>query len=618
MRTFWNRLALTVTLLAFTALPAAPGSAADLRDGVPPDVFLATYHKHNPERDYQKAYFENVWQTIEDTQICQRLLEAIQSKLSDDDREGFDAIREELTRAVEGVDWSALAACTESIYAQKMDVPSSQQLVLLRLPDGAAAGLAEGLTNLIKLVETRSNGAVSLVTDQVGGMSLNVMQFPKEVPMSLCVGTMDDVFLFSTSRELSQRSIELLQNPDANSKFDDPRLATALAELPAFEDGVTFFDGRALFEQLGGYSEFIRKVSNGNTRAEPVVKFVEALLSEFDGMDYEATVEYTEGFQNRSAAYGRILPGTREKLMGRMLTGQQPFADWTRWVPAEATSYKLSTGVRLQPLYAWLMEQIPAHFPEAQTGLDQFAQLQDQFDIHVDADLLQAFSGESVSISLPGGTPGPLGPTGQSVSFLRCEKPERIKELMHRLVDQLQQIPQLDSQNISLTEVEDLDGFEEISAGVFAMVGVRPVVGFRNGWMVCGSHASAVQQVLDTLEGTGESIADTEDFKKFNLDIEGPVVSIGYTNLAEQTRAMAMGIQQVGAMLPMIMGVAAQQGANLQEAQEFLALIPSIGRIIGAFDFYEAQLSVTQPGPDKLSYTRKTVTLVRPPETESE
>ena len=38
-----------------------------------------------------------------------------------------------------------------------------------------------------------------------------------------------------------------------------------------------------------------------------------------------------------------------------------------------------------------------------------------------------------------------------------------------------------------------------------------------------------------------------------------------------------------------------------------------VGKIIGKFDFYEYQLSVTQPGKEPLSYTRHSVTLIRPP-----
>ena len=41
----------------------------DVRRGVPDDVYLVVYGKHNPERDYQRKYYEEVWKTVQETQI---------------------------------------------------------------------------------------------------------------------------------------------------------------------------------------------------------------------------------------------------------------------------------------------------------------------------------------------------------------------------------------------------------------------------------------------------------------------------------------------------------------------------------------------------------------------
>lgn len=584
-------------------------SADDLRDGVPSDVYLALYGVHNPERDYQKEHFARVWETIEETRIIERFMQAIENQLDEDEVDQFQEARETLAEAVEPIQWEALADCTESVYAQRMAMPTSQHLVLLRLPEGAADGFVEGITNLLKLAEDSSDGRVSLVTETVQGVELHTLQMPPEVPFQMTVGAMGDVFLFASTREFATQSLELLKDPEAESKFDDPRLAEALDHLPQFEDALVFFDGRALFEELEEISTFIRQVSGGDRDAERVARFLEEVLGEVGVFDYEVTVEYTEGYQNRSAAFGRVTENAGETVIGEMFASQQPFENWDRWVPAEATGYSLATGADLHPLYEWIMDLIPRHFPEAQPGLDRFAALQDEFNLHLDDDLLQAFSGESVTVAID----------GQSATFLKCDKPDRIRELLHRLVETLQGIPQLEAQNISLVEVDDLEGFEALNAGVLLMAGRRPVIGFHEGWMVIGTGSDIVQTILDTRAGSGETIVGTEAFQKFDLEVNGPIVSIAYSDLAAQTRALSQGIQQVGAMLPMIMGMAAQNGADLSAAREFLALLPSVGRIVGEFDFYESQLAVTQPGPDELSYTRHKVVLVRPPaESEAE
>ena len=115
--------------------------------------------------------------------------------------------------------------------------------------------------------------------------------------------------------------------------------------------------------------------------------------------------------------------------------------------------------------------------------LAKFEQIQEQYDIHLDEDILQAFSGECVSVTLPSSNPTALG--GQeSVMALRCQKPERIRELIHRGFDALAQIPFLQTQGFKIVESEELEGFDEVSVAILGAFGVRPIIGFHDGWML--------------------------------------------------------------------------------------------------------------------------------------
>jgi hypothetical protein len=251
--------------------------------------------------------------------------------------------------------------------------------------------------------------------------------------------------------------------------------------------------------------------------------------------------------------------------------------------------------------------------------MNKFDDLQDEHDIHLDEDILQAFSGETISVSFPAEQPAGLG--GQDFFMAcRCQKPERIKELLHRLVEHLQAVPFLEAQQLELNECEELEGFEELSAAALALFGARPVIGFRDGWMIIGSKGSAVQKVLDTRAGMGETIADTDAFKQFHLEVDGAVNSISYTNLAESTRRIAMLLNQVGAFVPAIIGMAGAQAdpEDLKPVQELLGLLPSVAQIVEKFDYLEAKLSVTQPTEDPQTYMSRAVTLVRPPTQDEE
>lgn len=547
------------TLAALAALTSASGvvGAADLREAAPNDVYLATYHRHNPERDYQNVYYQDIWNTVQETKIFDKILTVIRRRIPENDREQFEGIRETLLKAMEPVKWDALSNCTESLYVQKMQAPVSQHIVMIRFGDGGSQSLVEALTNLMRLAESASGGDVPVQKIMVADAEFTTLKLPAEVPFQPMVGTVDkNVFVFATSQPMLAESLTLLNNPSAVSKFDDPRIIAAAAQLPAMEDGITVFDGKVLFSQLRELKTFIQTVSRGDAGAVRVAGLLDEVFSQVDLLDYEVTVEYTQDFQNRSASLGKVRDGAKSTVVGKMVANQTAFEDWDRWVPADATSYSLSTGANLHPLYEWLMELIPRTFPEASEGIAQFEAIQDQIDIHLDADILQAFSGESVSVTFPGTSPTPFGQSSQSVSFMRCSKPDRIMELIHRGIDKLNEIPQVRSQGLALREHPDMEGFEQLSAGIFGMLGIQPVIGSHDGWLVFGSHGTAVEKVLDTRNGDGDTIADSDTFRKFELEISGPVNSVSYSNTGEATRQMAAGLQQAGAMLPMILGMA--------------------------------------------------------------
>ena len=302
-----------------------------------------------------------------------------------------------------------------------------------------------------------------------------------------------DVLLVCSSEELARRSLGMLQGGAGESKFDDPRLKEALSRLPEPEDSLVFYDGKLQFAQLGGLVDVIRQAGANDANAGRAADLLELLLDEVSVLDCQVTVEYTEGNLNRSDSLGKLLPGAEQKLVGKVFGSGKPFENWASWVPAESLSYSLTTGANLHPLYERVMEVIRERIPEAQAGLDQFEQLQSEWDVHIDRDILQAFTGETASITLPAAMPTTFGGT-DSVTALRCEKPDRIRELLHRLFDRLKEVPAIKTQQLQLTPSTELEGFEEVSALMLTTFGAKPVIGFHEGWMFIGSNSQAVKK----------------------------------------------------------------------------------------------------------------------------
>ncbi|MHC4401120.1 MAG: hypothetical protein ACYTG0_15700 [Planctomycetota bacterium] len=606
---------MVLAVVAPSAMAARAAEPLDVRRAVPAEAYLAVYGKHNPERDYQAAYYEEVWNTVRETRIIERAVKIATDRMSAEDIAQAEAILDELREAAAPIDLEAIAACPEGVYAQTMEFPGIHHLVVLRFAEeGSAASTEQGVKNLLGLVEKYTNGAVPVRTSEKGGAVVTTLVIPPPIPFQPTLIRIGDVLLFSTSHQLAQRSLDMLTGGEGPSKFDDPRIQEALSHLPEPEDAVMFYDGKLQFSELRAMGNFIRAVSGGDADAERVAGLLEWIFDEAAILDYEVTVEYTEGNQNRSAAYGKVVPEAEGKLLMQMLGSGEAFENWHAWVPADAVSYSLSTGVNLHPAYEKIVAEVGKRFPEARSELDEFERWQAEVDFHLDRDVLQAFSGEYVSVSLPAESSLTFG--GQdSVLALRCHKPERIRELMQRGIDALAEVPFLKAQQLRLAECDDLEGFEEVSVLILAPFGVRPVIGFHDGWMIVGSNASAVEKVLEAKAGNGPTIVDSDAFKQLQMEVEGPVYSISYTNLAEQTRQIAQTLNQVGTFVPMALAMAGAQSGDddLEPVQEVLALLPAVAQIVAKFDFLEAKVSVTQGGEDPDSYIRRSAIVVRAP-----
>ncbi len=612
-----NAIAIRSWLLMFLVLGLARAEAEDLNvgQGIPADAYLAVYGRHNPERDFLRKYGEQVWQTVQREKLPERVLALVMAQVPGEQQETLTSISNELREIFAPVDWQAVADSPEVAYGQVMEIPQTHHLLLLRLPsEDVAVACESALKKLDQMIERRTKQAVVATADESGAVGIYTLSVPKakEIPFQPAFARVKDVLVISTSEGVLRESVGLLTS-GGQSKFDDPRLHAALEKLPKPDDGLIFYDGRQQFQGLRRIGEFIRQQAHGKPEADRWAGVFERVVDQLAILDYEVTVEYTEGHRLVKSSLGQLVPDAKDKVLYRACATGEPFEDWQRWVPADAQSYSLNTGVNLHTLDEWIEKFVRAELPEAQGGLEKFERAQQDWGVHLDADVLQAFSGEYVCLTLPASSPAVIGGRDKVVA-LRCHQPERIRELIQRGIEHLAQQPFVQGQQLKLVPSQELAGFDELSVNFWSGFGIRPVIGFHEGWMIVASNAAAAQKVLRTLAGEAPSIDKTEQFTRFGLTVDGPVYALGYTNLAGNTQQAAQFIRQAGAFAPVIVGLAGanQSPEKLKPLQEALALLPSIANVVDKFDFLDARLCVVQKG-DGYSYTKRCVTLVRPP-----
>ena len=604
---------LSCLLLSTLAAVGTPGQVvqADLKEAIPTDMFLAIHGQHNPERDYQQQYYGEIWETVQETQIIEKVSALISARMSDDESAQASQVRDALTAALEPVEWEKLEP-KEIAYGQKLNGPMVEWLLLLESQPGGSASLLKGIRNLLELGAKASEGNITLTDHETNGAKLILVGLGGGSPISPVFGIRGDTFIFCSSPELAETGFTLLDNPSEASKFDDARVAAALKHLPAPEDALVFFDGRMLSGQLSGIPAFIKGVARGNEEAIRVADLLDKAMSQLIAVDHEISVEYTDGNRNVTESVGYPSAEGASTVAGRMLGGQKQFEDWTRWIPANTTGFSLSSGANIQPLYAWVTNEVKQAFPGSEEFFVELAGAEEMLDVKLDEDLLSSFSGETVSISAAGGF-SPFGSTSKSIFMTRCSNPARINQLLDRAWDAVKNQPELQSQGISVAESSTLKGFRELKASFLALLGgASPVIGFEDDWMVASSHSDFVTTLRKMRAGEGKAFADTERFTRFGLEIEGPVRSVSFSDTGKSIRDTATGLQQAGAMIPLALSMTGQSQQDLEPVQEVLTLLPSIGRIVGKFDFIQSSFSVTQHTDDG-GWKSRSVTLIRPP-----
>ncbi len=607
-------LAAVLMGLMASGVRAQETTKVDIKRAAPTEAFLAVYAKHNPERDYERQYYAEAWKTIQDEQICQRIVDLVTSRVPQEKLNEAKATLEQLQTAAKPINVQALINADEFVMAEVFEGPFNQVIFAARMNAADAADCERGLTQFAELITRWSDGKVAIETSHHKEATLTVIKLPKESPFQPAFGRVNDIVVVATSESVLRKSLEQMQDASAKSKFDDPRLQDALTHLPKPEDAIVFFDGQKLFQNLRGLTDFIRGQAKNDAHALQVVKLIDRIIDAVSIVDYEATVAYTEPGQNRQATLGKLSFDYKDKLLGRVLSQSKPLENWQNWIPRDATAFSLSAGINLHELYDGVLKIVQEEIPDSRQALEKFAAIQEQIGFNLDRDILQSFSGESVEVKLPlKAADGSI--RSESVNAMKCSNPEKIRELLGRAVNALNKIPAVQAQQLKLEDVADLKGFQQLRAAFLPLFSAQPVIGFRDDWMIFASSPEAAKKVLAVRAGEAESVA-AANLEKLGFDFKNAVYRVSYEDIGARVRHIADIIDKAGAMAPMFVGMAAANAKpeDLKSVQDAVGLLPSIAKVVRKFDFYGHSISDTRVGPVPGTYLRDSVTEVRSPE----
>ena len=172
------RIFLVAALAVCAAAPALAQSSASLKQAVPTDAHLAIYAQENAEREYQKAYMAEIWQTFQDERIVERLVEIVTSNAPEEELAQARGVLDELKAAAEPIDCAALTEADEFVYAQVMEIPFNHHLFGVKIGADAASEYVRGVKQLMKLAEEKSGGEISVTERSEGDATIVELNLP--------------------------------------------------------------------------------------------------------------------------------------------------------------------------------------------------------------------------------------------------------------------------------------------------------------------------------------------------------------------------------------------------------------------------------------------------------
>lgn len=580
--------AFALACVAFPAVlsaePPAPGFT--LGAYVPEACPVYVHRRNNPKRQFINRKWKRIITAVKQAGLLEELKNNLGSTMEGQARERFEEQWARTLDMVRQVSWGDLWQ-QEFVFAMRFS-PVPGFVVLCEGRPGTGSSNAASLVAVLDQCAA-GDEALAVCRQKCPGVRMATLDLPG-TPVALQVIQRADTLVLCTDRLLAAEVVKLMRgNRRLRSVTDSPRFQQALESLPPAEDMIVYADWRAMLtglrELLGSTLE---RVAHGEDR-DQALDVLDKIMRRIDVLDYSLKVVRTEGLQQHTYSVTALQPDRVQAKLARALAEREPLQDPLRIVPASATAFSASTGADLEMIYSLIRDVVAEDLPHGTDVLERWDALQARVGFDVQGDLLSWLDGRLMVISLRPKQPKPFGGTDdvlllgvKDVALARKKVQAGLVRLQGLALEHLKQ-PLLVS---PAPEVHG-EGFQTVFSPLFAILG-KPVIGVQGRWLVWGTSASAVNQVIETASGRAPSIKEQPRFRREGLTLEGSVRSVSFADLGDLGRQLAQSM-----MMPSIMLGFMPQNEETGPARALLSTMARAGPILGMIDFYSSSASTT-------------------------
>jgi len=361
---------------------------------------------------------------------------------------------------------------------------------------------------------------------------------------------------------------KIASDSDLISLREDPRYAAAVAKASAKA------------AELGGGE-------GGGSEVQIAKSLVDRGLGLLGMIDYSIDVRYTDGHATFAESRTFLSPDADKNPFYNVFAKRPPQTDFDRYLPAEATSFAVTSGIDLTALYDYAEETARSVGPEGAGLLAEWEQMQQTMGFNLRKDLLSWIHGDSVSVTLD------LPSGEQWVWMLKVTDEAAAREKLTAGLDFVaKKLPELTAGNPMMAMLalrtspcanEALPGFSNV---FFGMSPIPMVCGVKDGYLILAGSDAAVVTCFDTAAGKHPNIRKNERVMAEALIPNGPFDSISLTDmrkLGEQIAGVLGVVSMVGGMATMAMPPEVQP-----IVAKIMGMVAKLGPVATKLNFYKS------------------------------
>jgi hypothetical protein len=589
------------------------------------------HHVRNPEREWLDEQWAEVFEAIKQSGVQQDLASLVMSAVGEQHRDDTQATLDKWGALIQSVRWGDLIH-EEIAFAERLgrskEMPA-EYFLLMRGKKGTGEPNIKALTQLLEELASLSE-KVSVTKRNQKGVDVWVLGCCEKkahaFPFSLQLFRKDDIIGVASGAQQASEMISLLTGGDAKqSVAGSPRLADALRSVSAPEQGLLFFDFKALAGGLSGLANLVATDLKEKAHADaPKKEKGEFIVAAFkkgielcDVMDYSIVTFEMDGRRDLIHDVTRFQKDKRKCSLACSLLDRKPFKRFDEFIPADATSFNVSGLIDLENLYKMVIDFVKESVPGGEGYIAAWNGGLATVGFDPQRDLFSWWGGEMVSVTLPPAVVTPMS-SADWVLMFRVKDAQLASTKIGSGISFISEKVGGQGQGLSVMPAgPEADGFSQINHPMLMMAMVRPVFGVKDDWLMIASSAATIKRCLDVSKGEAPSITSNERFKKEGLSPKGPVLSCSFSDTSTFGQNLAQGAGMAGMVVAMTTASIPDtpDGKQIKQmASKLGGMAMKLAPALAKIDFYSSEASVKTYDGSLTLRTERVITYKKPGE----